>query len=293
MNIKTENKEEIIACLSKQICDLKEDKNILENQMIETNKMIANLFVFQNHLEAKNKSQMSFVANISHEVRNLLNAILGFAQVMNDEIFGPIENKNYKEYLRFILLNTQHLLSLMNTVLDLSKIQADKMVLLERNIDLKRILMDSIFIATHFENKSEKNIVLHKFQKTILKGDEKLLKQIFVNVLSNSIKHIKSNGRIDIYVKKTSFGIRLVFKDDGDGIPKEKLKKLFTPYEEILDGSNNVRTGIGLGLVLVKKMVILHEGRIDIKSYYKKGFEVLIDFPQKRIICLGDENEVS
>ncbi len=293
MKIKSTKKEDIIRNLSKQIDILQEDKNILAKQVVEINKLVANLFVSQNHLEAVNKEQQMFIANISHELRSPLNAILGFAQVMSDEIFGPIENKNYKEYIKFILLNSNHLLSLINDVLDLSKMQANKMLLYETHINLKQLLDDTIFIAKQFDSKSKRNILLHKMPFVILKADEKLMKQIFLNILSNAVKFTQENGQIDIFVKKTAFGIRLIFKDDGIGIPKEKLHKLFQPFEQIENVLSRTHMGSGLGLVLVKKMVILHGGQIEIKTLHPKGIAVLIDLPQKRIVSLGEENEVS
>ena len=205
MKIKSTKKEDIIRNLSKQIDILQEDKNILAKQVVEINKLVANLFVSQNHLEAVNKEQQMFIANISHELRSPLNAILGFAQVMSDEIFGPIENKNYKEYIKFILLNSNHLLSLINDVLDLSKMQANKMLLYETHINLKQLLDDTIFIAKQFDRKSKRNILLHKMPFVILKADEKLMKQIFLNILSNAVKFTQENGQIDIFVKKTIY----------------------------------------------------------------------------------------
>ena len=291
--MKTVKKEDIIQKLSEQIEVLKEDKNILAHQIEEINKLVANLFISQNHLESLNKKQTIFVANISHELRTALNAILGFSQVMNDEVFGPIENKKYKEYIKFIQSNSNHLLSLVNEILDLSKIQANKMFLHETTIDLKQLLQDAIFIALQFDTKNNRNIVLHKMNHIILRADEKLMKQIFVNVLSNAVKFTKKEEKIDVFVKKTSFGIRLIFKDNGIGIPKEKINKLFQPFEQIENSFSRTNIGSGLGLVLVKKMVILHGGRIEIKSLYPKGVAVLIDLPQKRIVSLGAKNEIS
>ncbi len=286
-------KDDIIKNLSHQIGVLQEDKNILAKQVVEINKVVANLFISQNHLEAINKEQQMVMANVSHELRTPLNAILGFAQVMRDEVFGPIENKNYKEYIRFILLNSEHLLSLINEVLDLSKIQANKMLLYETNINLKRLLEDCIFIALQFDTKSKRNIILHQMPQIVLKADEKLMKQVFLNVLSNAVKFTKRDGKIDVYVKQTEFGIRLVFKDNGIGIPKEKINKLFQPFEQIENVLSRAHKGSGLGLVLVKKMVILHGGRVEIETLSPRGVAVLIDLPQTRIVLLGDKNEIS
>ena len=286
-------KDDIIKNLSHQIDVLQEDKNVLAKQVVEINKVVANLFISQNHLEAINKEQQMFMANVSHELRTPLNAILGFAQVMRDEVFGPIENKNYKEYIRFILSNSEHLLSLINEILDLSKIQANKMLLYETNINLKRLLKDCIFIALQFDTKSKRNITLHQMPQIVLKADEKLMKQVFLNVLSNAVKFTETDGKIDIYVKKTEFGIRLVFKDNGIGIPKEKINKLFQPFEQIENVLSRAHKGSGLGLVLVKKMVILHGGRVKIETLSPRGVVVLIDLPQTRIVLLGDKNEIS
>ena len=167
------------------------------------------------------------------------------------------------------------------------------MILHETDIDLKRLLMDCIFIASQLDTKSKRNIILHNMPRIILKADEKLIKQIFLNILSNAVKFTKENGKIEVYVKKTEFGICLVFEDNGIGIPKEKLNKLFRPFEQIENVLSRTKTGSGLGLVLVKKMVILHGGKIEIKTVQPQGVAVLIELPQKRIVLQGDKNEVS
>ncbi len=289
--MKKNEQKNIIQNLSNQVVSLREDKNILETQVIEINKLVADLFISQNHLEALNKAQMNFIANISHELRSPLNAIIGFAQVMNNEVFGPIENKNYKEYINFILSSSEHLLSLINDVLDLSKIQADRMFLYETNVNIETLLLEVLSLAKQFSKNNNRTIKLHLSQKIIIKADEKLLRQIFLNKLSNAVKFTNIDGKIDIFVKKTSFGIRFIFQDNGIGIPKEKINHLFEPFMQIENVLSRSHDGTGLGLVLVKKMVILHSGNIEIKSIFKKGTKVIIDFPKKRIVSIGDKDE--
>lgn len=290
--MKKNEQKNIIQNLSNQVLALQEDKNILETQVVEINKLVANLFIAQNQLEAMNKAQMNFIANVSHELRTPLNAILGFAQVMDDEVFGPIENKNYKEYVKFILSSSNHLLSLINDVLDLSKIQADRMFLYESNVDVNALLIEILSLARQFSKNNNRIIKLHPMPKIIMKADEKLLKQIFINILSNAVKFTNSDGKIDVFVKKISSGIRFIFQDNGIGIPKEKINQLFKPFIQIENILSRSHDGTGLGLVLVKKMVILHDGKVEIKSVLKKGTKVIIDFPEKRIVSMGDKDEI-
>ncbi len=271
---------------------LKKDKSILISQLVETNNILADLLLSQNQLEAVNKAQINFFANMSHELRNPLNAILGFTQVIQEEVFGPLENKTYKEYINFIYTGATHLLALVNDGLDLSKIQSNKMCMYEMRVNLKKVLEEIIFLAKNLYLNEKRIITLNPMPDIILKADEKMLRQIFLNILSNAVKFTKNSGHIDIFVKKTVEGIQISFQDNGIGIAKDKLPFLFQPFTQIKNDLGERYHGTGLGLVLVKKMVILHQGKIQIESEENKGTCLTIDFPRQRIISMGEKNEI-
>ena len=278
---------------SKRVFDelnqLKEAYNLLKTQSEETNKLLAYLLLKQNRTEAYNQSKIEFFFNMSHELRTPLNAIIGFAQIMNDELFGKINNKKYKEYINFILTSSKHLLDVVNDVLDFSKMEANKIVIKEKETPLIKVIKDVVFMLSQINKQS---IIIHQKNEVILMCDEKMLKQILFNILSNAIKFTKNNGKIDVFVNLTSFGVSISIKDNGIGIAKNKLSKLFQPFSCIKNNFDRNTSGSGLGLVLVRKMVILHQGRVNIKSTLHKGTTVQVEFPFQRIVSSGDKNEV-
>ncbi len=271
--------------LQKQIQALKENKRILQKQAEETNKIVADLVLAQHQAEVANRSKMNFLANVSHELRTPLNAILGFTQAMQNEIFGPLSVR-YKEYTGFIFSSANHLLSLINDILDLSKMEAGRFSLIEEAVDLKATLQEAIALVEQYPYEGKRFITLHPMLPLILLADGRALKQIFLNVLSNAVKFTKDGGHVDIFITLTNEFVRLVFQDDGIGVPKEKIKQLFQPFSQIENIFTRTHTGSGLGLVLVKKMVILHQGAVRMES--DNGTRIIIDLPRSRVISSGD-----
>lgn len=281
--MKKENKNKLL----KEISKLKEDKILLFKHESITNNLIAHLLFLKYKSEAFDKEQQLFIAKMNHELRTPLNSLLGFAQLLDDECFINTKNGKSKEYIKNILLSGQMLLSLIDNLLDFSRLEMSSEKLFESKVDLLNILNDSICLikkAIPFENKK---ISLHFSSSIDFLGDERMLRQIFLNILSNAVKFTDSKGRIDIYFKKLSTGIRFIFKDNGCGIKKENLPYIFNPFYQIQKSSDKYQQGMGLGLVLVKKMVILHQGNVHIKSVFKKGTVLMIDFPKERLIFDG------
>ena len=270
--------------LENQVSVLEKNKIIMQNQMAESNRIVADLILARNQAEVATRSKMNFLANISHELRTPLNAILGFTQMMSAETFGPIAQIQYKDYISFIQKSAFHLLGLINDILDLARVESGKMVLNETNVDLNQSLQEVVDLISQYPNASERNIRLHLNQKIILSADERALKQIFLNILSNAIKFTQKDGHINVYMdEETSDGVTLVFEDDGIGIPPDKVNILFQPFTQIENILTRSHQGSGLGLVLVKKMVILHQGTVRLESEEGKGTKLIIHFPAERI----------
>lgn len=273
--------------LQKQIQTLEENKKIMQKQAEESNKIVADLVMAQHQAEAATRSKMNFLANVSHELRTPLNAILGFSEAMYTETFGPLSNPQYKEYTSFIFSSAQHLLSLINDILDLSKMEAEKFKLMETRVDVRKSLKEAIALVEQYPYEGKRLICLHKSPHIVIRADERAFKQIFLNVLSNAVKFTKDEGHIDVFIRLTTKSVRFIVKDDGIGVPKEKINQLFQPFSQIENILTRTHEGSGLGLVLVKKMVILHQGKVMMKSVLKKGTSIIIDFPKDRIISMG------
>lgn len=270
--------------LEHQILVLEKNKRVMQKQMAESNKMVADLILARNQAEEANRSKMNFLANVSHELRTPLNAILGFTQMIQTEMFGPIAQKEYREYILFILKSATHLLSLINDILDLSRLESGKLTLMETTLSLKNVLKESLDLISQYPNASERNFTFDMKEDIDLYADERVLKQIALNILSNSVKFTETGGHIGITVQRDATGVTIIFSDDGIGIPADKIPQLFQPFTQIENVLTRAHQGSGLGLVLVKKMVILHQGSVRLESEEGKGTRLIIHFPANRII---------
>lgn len=270
--------------LEHQILVLEKNKRVMQKQIAESNKMVADLILARNQAEEANRSKMNFLANVSHELRTPLNAILGFTQMIQTETFGPIAQKEYREYILFILKSATHLLSLINDILDLSRLESGKLTLMETTLSLKNVLKESLDLISQYPNASERNFTFDMKEDIDLYADERVLKQIALNILSNSVKFTETGGHIGITVQRDATGVTIIFSDDGVGIPADKIPQLFQPFTQIENVLTRAHQGSGLGLVLVKKMVILHQGSVRLESEEGKGTRLIIHFPANRII---------
>lgn len=274
--------------LAYQISTLEKNKQLMLQQMAESNKTVADLIVARNQAETANRSKMNFLANVSHELRTPLNAVLGFTQMIQAETFGPIAQPQYTEYIGFIHKSATHLLSLINDILDLSRMEADKFILTETVVSLKTLLEESLRLIAHYPQASERHFKLDMATDIFIKADERSLKQIVLNALSNAVKFTRQDGHITIIVQCSTDGLTLIFEDDGIGIPADKIDSLFQPFTQIENILTRTHQGSGLGLVLVQKMVILHQGRVRLESEEGKGTRLIIHFPTERIIDKRD-----
>ncbi len=236
-------------------------------------------------LELVNKAKSDFIASMSHELRTPLNAIIGFSEILLEEYFGPL-NEKQKEYIKDILESSKYLLSLINDILDLSKIEAGRMELLISEVDLQELIEDSLMIIR--EKANIQNIKLEveiseelKYLK--IEGDERRLKQVMYNLLSNAVKFTPEGGRIKIEVKKEKEFLKVSVEDTGIGIPKEYLDKIFEPFFQVKTNLKDKPHGTGLGLSIAKTIVELHKGKIWAESEGEgKGSKFTFILPIKR-----------
>jgi PAS domain S-box-containing protein len=231
------------------------------------------------HAEEASRAKSVFLANMSHELRTPLNHIIGFSELLVDEKCGRL-NEMQADYLADVLESSRHLLSLINDILDLSKIEAGKLTLNPVELEIKHLLKDSLSMVQEkvFKRGITTELKMDQLPETFV-ADERKLKQIIYNLLSNAVKFTPDNGRITIMgqrypdgidrgdrMETGKQGVQISVKDTGIGIDEEHLAFIFKPFEQVEDSANRQFQGTGLGLSLTKSLVELHGGRIWVES---------------------------
>ncbi len=275
--------------LREQIHELEDNKKVMQKQADALNGMIADLVEARDAAEAANKAKSEFLANMSHEVRTPLNAILGFSEAMISGTFGPLQNPQYEEYIQYIYSSGKLLLSLINDILDLSSIESGHQKLSFTPLNPKEVLENVLEVVQAYPGATERHISL----KTTLPAtarilaDERALKQICLNLLSNAIKFTQVGGHIHVSLGLTpDKRFRLTCSDDGIGIPADKIKTLFQPFTQVENFLTRAHKGTGLGLVLIKRLVELHQGTVSLKSKEGQGTMITVTFPKNRVMAV-------
>jgi len=234
--------------------------------------------------EDANKAKSRFLANMSHELRTPLNAIIGFSEVMMQEMFGPLGSARYVEYSRLVHESGNHLLELINGVLDMSKIEAGKFELSEEVFDLNAVAEASVrFLRLPAERAGValKTQVAQTAQYIF--ADKRAIKQILVNLLSNGVKFTPKGGEIVIRAGLDARGIEIAVSDTGVGIPEKDLMRLGQPFEQVEGEHVTKKEGTGLGLSLVKALAGMHGGEANIESIFGVGTTVRVRLPHAAV----------
>ncbi|MCB1473540.1 MAG: HAMP domain-containing histidine kinase [Rhodobiaceae bacterium] len=236
--------------------------------------------------EQNNLAKSRFLATMSHELRTPLNAIIGFSEVLKDEIMGPHQVEAYKEYAGDIHKSGQHLLNLINEILDLSRIEAGRHELKEEALSLVATVSDCARLLGHRAKEKGMTIVEH-YEPDLprLWADERSIRQITLNVINNAIKFTQSGGRIDVTVGWTSGGGQYVsVRDNGPGIPEQEIPTVLQAFGRGSAAHKAAEEGSGLGLPIVIGLVERHGGKFSIKSKLREGTEVIATFPRERVM---------
>ncbi len=230
--------------------------------------------------EAANASKTIFLANMSHELRTPLNAILGFSDIIAEQSFGPAIER-YREYARDIHNSGAHLLSLINDLLDVAKIEAGKMEIDPQPLDLEPLLegIRRLMAPRALAKGQTLNFTLSSHIRQPV-ADPRAVKQIVLNLVSNSVKYTAHGGHIEVVcLPADDGGFTISVMDDGPGIPKEKLARVFKPFSQVDNRYDSNGGGTGLGLALVQGLAQLHGGRAWIESEVGAGTKVMVYFP--------------
>jgi two-component system cell cycle sensor histidine kinase PleC len=221
---------------------------------------------------------------MSHELRTPLNAILGFSEIISQECFGPVGSERYRDYAGDIHTSGAHLLSLINDLLDVAKIEAGRMDISPNALDAGRIFDVALkLINTKAREKDQALVITIEPAAPPLYADERALKQILINLVSNAVKFTPLGGRIDVIGGLAANGdFQITVRDNGPGIPPDKLGQIFTPFNQVDNRFDRQAGGTGLGLALVRGLAELHGGRAWMESEYGKGCSVFVSLPIKR-----------
>jgi two-component system cell cycle sensor histidine kinase PleC len=234
--------------------------------------------------EEASLAKSRFLATMSHELRTPLNAMLGFSEVLADELYGPHENHTYREYARDILSSGHHLLKLINDLIDLSRIEAGRYELREQSLSLANVAAECRHLLELRAQK--KNIAFVESIETELPqlwADLRAVRQIVLNLLTNAVKYTPQGGVVTIKVGWTSIGGQYIsVRDTGPGIPEEEIAEVMTCFGRGALAKKNLEEGAGLGLPIVQGLDELHGGEFFLKSQLGEGAEVVVVFPPQR-----------
>jgi PAS domain S-box-containing protein len=241
------------------------------------------LMAVKEQAEIANRSKTEFLANMSHELRTPLNAIIGFSQVMSSEMLGPIAEERYVGYSRDILTSAEHLLGIINDILDVSKLESGKLDLVEEWVDLPKAIADLTILVEGKAREAEIRIVARREGEVPrLRGDQRKIKQIVLNLLTNAIKFSRAGGEVEIVLKSEGGGITLTIVDRGIGMDAHEVELAMTRFGQVTGPWTRQHAGTGLGLPLAIGLTELHGGTLKVQSIKGVGTTATVAFPATR-----------
>jgi two-component system cell cycle sensor histidine kinase PleC len=229
--------------------------------------------------EEANQAKSKFLANMSHELRTPLNAIIGFSEIMESGMFGPLGADKYREYCSDIRGSGQYLLEVINDILDMSKIEAGRIRLDFEDLELGTLLADSMRVVSQRAQEKGLELVAKISPDLHLRADRRAFKQIALNLLSNAVKFTPEGGRVTVRGRASNGCIVLAIADTGIGIAQDALTKLGRPFEQVESQLTKSHQGSGLGLAIAKSLAELHGGSMRIRSTLGQGTIVVVRLP--------------
>jgi signal transduction histidine kinase len=259
-------------------------KSYVAQKVIEGKNEAATLLALE--ADKANLSKSEFLANMSHELRTPLNAVIGFSDILQQEMFGPLGNRKYVEYVEDIKNSGEHLLSIINEILDLAKAESGKLELYEEEVDLALCVEDCVRMCrTRAESAHVALTYVLDRRPVLARIDNRLILQILLNLVTNSIKFTPEGGEVSIRLHsdpQAGFGIEVA--DSGIGIAPEDIERVLRPFEQVEGSSARSHGGTGLGLPYAKKLAELHGGTLTIQSSLHRGTRVTVALPADRLV---------
>ena len=264
--------------------DLRATVDQLESSQEKLSLLARKYEVAMTRAEAANQAKSEFLANMSHELRTPLNAINGFSEIMAAEMFGPLGDPKYKGYAADIHRSGQHLLSLINDILDMAKIEAGKMTLHYEDVSLKEVCDDAVRLMRGKVEDAGLTLTIEAHADLAeIEADHRGCKQVMLNLLSNAIKFTPEGGAITVRLAPLGDDrVRVAVADTGIGIAADDLARLARPFEQVEGQHSKTTQGTGLGLALTKSLIEMHGGTLVMESRPGAGTTVSFDLPMRR-----------
>jgi len=277
--------------ISKAESALRESQKIIENQNLELDSKVRErtLELEKNQirlqesnllLENANRHKSEFLANMSHELRTPLNSIIGFSELLKEKIFGDI-NPKQTEYVKNIYNSGKHLLDLINDILDLSKIESGEVNVFREIFSLNKAIQSCVAIVS--ERVKKNKLKLHVYiseGENLIYADERKMKQILLNLLTNAVKFTPEGGEIVVQAESTEAGIQVIVKDSGIGIAPKDQEKIFEEFKQVENNYTRKLEGTGLGLAIVKRLIDLQHGWLKLDSALGEGSSFTFFIPK-------------
>jgi cell cycle sensor histidine kinase DivJ len=230
--------------------------------------------------ETASRAKTQFLANMSHELRTPLNAVIGFSEILNQELFGKLGEARYRDYARLIHESGEHLLNVVNDILDMSKIEAGKFKIVKEPFDVATLVASCCDIMRHTAEQRSLSLIVDVAPGiTELPADKRACKQILLNVISNAIKFTDPGGWVRVSAREADGTIVFSVADNGIGIAESDLPKLGNPFVQANNSYDRSYDGAGLGLSVVKGLARLHGGSLELKSVLGQGTTAIITLP--------------
>lgn len=258
----------------------------LQRQLKQTERAQEEMRIAKDRAEQANQAKSDFLAQMSHELRTPLNSIIGFSDIIRSEVFGSLQNDRYKEYINGVHFSGIHLLSLINDILELARLEAGKMELVEDVVDLASHVND-VHVQLRERAKAGEITLINGVPPTTprLRGDPRRVYQMLLNLLSNSIKFTPKGGEVRVTAETGAEGFLVVcVTDNGVGMDPKDIDRALEPFTQIGGSVMNAQEGSGLGLSIVKGLIEQHGGTIEIESAPRAGTRVKLLFPEHRVL---------
>ena len=265
--------------LQATVSDLRQSRRQLERQAQQLVELAEKYMAEKTRAEKANKAKSEFLANMSHELRTPLNAIIGFSEIMEKSLFGPLGNQKYSEYASDIYESGNHLLDVINDILDMSKIEAGRVTLVKKHIQLNELMEDSLRIVSPAAQEKNIQFIKNGFDNFEVNADKRAIKQVLINLLSNAVKFTPKQGSITVDLERNGQQIAFSIEDTGIGIPKSDIAKLGRPFEQVENQFSKSHKGSGLGLAISRSLIEMHGGDLNINSQLGKGTRVTCRLP--------------
>ena len=264
--------------------ELEVSKDALERHSADLVYMVEEMAVANAQLEAASVNKAHFLGMVSHELRTPMNAIIGFSEIIKDELLGPIGNAKYLEYAGDVHDGAEHLLALVNVLLDMSKIEAGRWDINVGAVDVVRILESCVrMMQQNAEQKSMEIKLSHDDDLPMVEVDAKAFRQIILNLLSNAIKFSYEQGLVEISAHLRGEFVEFSIVDNGIGMPNADIERVLLPFEQLDNELTRAHEGTGLGLTMCQSLMDLHGGALEITSAVGEG--TCVKFYFKRASC--------